>query len=187
MDLERKDQENRMMQKYLEKLFEEDAQKMENKHENQLKLRDDLAKFNADLLRRRELQKEQEKMMEMKVVEFQKAKAEREAAFEKEQERLRLEKEKETARMRALQERAGDEQAARDALRAKRAMEEAEREWRRKEAAEARHKIEVDEMLLNARTQQMQQKEHFLAVEAQRERAEFEKVGHVCDNSHCIF
>ena len=80
------------------------------------------------------------------------------------------------ARLRSQQERASDEQAERDALRAKRATEEAEREWRRKEAAEARHKKEVEDMLRAARSQQMQQKEHYLAVEAQRERAEFEKV-----------
>ena len=53
-------------------------------------------------------------------------------AFEKEHERIRIEKEKEVARLRALQERASDEQAERDALRAKRAQEQNERQWRRK-------------------------------------------------------
>jgi len=38
---------------------------------------------------------------------------EREAAFEEEQQRIRIQKEKETARLRALQERARDEQADR--------------------------------------------------------------------------
>ena len=100
---------------------------------------------------------------------------EREAAFEKEQERIRVEKEREVARLRALQERASDEAAERDALRAKRAMEEAERDWRRKEAAEQRQKAETSAMLLKAREMQMKQREHFMAVEAARERAEFEK------------
>ena len=111
---------------------------------------------------------------------------EREQAFEKEQERIRIEKEKEVARLRSQQERASDEQAERDALRAKRATEEAEREWRRKEAAEARHKVEVEAMLKAARSQQMQQKEHYLAVEAQRERAEFEKVRTYHSNWVCL-
>lgn len=101
---------------------------------------------------------------------------EREAAFEKEQERIRIQKEKETARLRALQERARDEQADRDALRAKRAQEQAEREWRKKEAEEARKKAETEAMLIDARKNQMQQKEHYLAVQAQRERNEFERV-----------
>ena len=80
-------------------------------------------------------------MLEKKVLEYQKNKAEREAAFEREQERQRIEKEREVARLRALQERARDEQAERDALRAKRAQEQSEREWRKKEAEEARQKV----------------------------------------------
>ena len=101
---------------------------------------------------------------------------EREAAYEKEQEDIRIGKEREVARLRTLQERARDEQAERDALRAKRAQEDAEREWRSKEAGEARTKAETESMLKRARAQQMSQKEHFLAVQAQRERADFERV-----------
>ena len=115
-------------------------------------------------------------MLEKKVLEYQKNKAEREAAFEKEQERQRIEKERETARLRAMQERARDEQAERDALRAKRAQEQAEREWRKKEAEEVRQKAVTEAMLKAARAQQMDQKEHFLAVQAQRERGDFERV-----------
>lgn len=131
---------------------------------------------NDALLERKQLQAEQDKILELRVIEYQKAKAEREAAHEKELERIRIEKEKETARLRGLQERAQDEQAARDALRAKRAAEQAEREWRRKEAEEARKKALVEESLKVARTQQMEQKEHFMAVQAQRERNDFERV-----------
>jgi len=80
------------------------------------------------------------------------------------------------ARLRALQERARDEQADRDALRARRAQEQAERDWRRKEAEEARRHAETEAMLIEAREQQMKQKEHFLSVQAQRERADFERV-----------
>jgi len=64
----------------------------------------------------------------------------------------------------------------RDALRAKRAQEQAEREWRKKEAEEARKKADTESMLISARKNQMQQKEHYLAVQAQRERNEFERV-----------
>jgi len=78
--------------------------------------------------------------------------------------------------LRSLQERAKDEQAERDALRAKRAQEQAERDWRRKEAIEMKKKAEMEESLIAARSVQMQQKEHFLAVQAQRERNEFERV-----------
>lgn len=176
LELERKDQENRLMQKYLDKLCEEEADKLDKRHAEQLQLREDLHKCNADIIKRKELSKEQEMMLEKKVLQYQKDKAEREAAFEREQERQRIEKEREVARLRALQERARDEQAERDALRAKRAQEQAEREWRKKEAEEARQKAETEAMLKAARAQQMEQKEHFLAVQAQRERGDFERV-----------
>ena len=39
MDLERKDQENRLMQKYLDKLCEEEAEKLEKRREEQNNLR----------------------------------------------------------------------------------------------------------------------------------------------------
>jgi len=176
LDIERKDQENRMMQKYLDKLCEEEADKLDKKRHEQQHLREELNHCNAEMINKKELEKEQNKLEELKVIEWQKAKAEREQAYEKEQERQRIEKEREVARLRTLQERARDEQAERDALRAKRAQENAERDWRRKEAEEMRRKAETEAMLKAARAQQMEQKGHFLAVQAQRERADFERV-----------
>lgn len=75
MDLERKDQENRVMKKYLDQLCEEEAEKVKKHHEQQTRLREELNKCNADLSRRKELSKEQERLLEAKVIEFQKEKA----------------------------------------------------------------------------------------------------------------
>jgi len=176
LELERKDQENKSKQKYLDKLCEEEAERLNKKRDEQQRLREELNRCNADIIQRKELTKEQEKLLDQKVLEYQEKKAEREQAYEREQERVRIEKEKEVSRLRAQQERARDEQAERDALRAKRAQEQAEREWRHKEAEEQRKKAETEDMLKHARSQQMDQKEHFLAVQAQRERADFERV-----------
>ncbi|XP_046553089.1 cilia- and flagella-associated protein 45-like isoform X2 [Haliotis rubra] len=175
-ELERKDQENIQMQKYIGKLMEEDQDMKEKRKAEQTDLREELNKANDEIIRRRDVKKLQEQAEELKVLEYQRQKAEREAAFEKEQERIRIEKEREVARLRALQERARDEQAERDALRAKRAQEQAEREWLKKEAAEAQKKADMEALLKDARSMQMSQKEHYLAVQAQRERAEFERV-----------
>ncbi|XP_074652941.1 cilia- and flagella-associated protein 45-like isoform X2 [Tubulanus polymorphus] len=175
-ELEHKDMENRMIQKMIQRYIEEDLEKLEQKKHEQAHHRDELNKANADMLDRKKLIKEQEKLAEAKVIEYMKQKAEREAAYEAEQERIRVEKEKETARLRALQERARDEQAERDELRAKRATEQAEREWRRKNTEEERKKHETEEQLKIARAEQMEKKEHFLAVQAKRDRAEFERV-----------
>ena len=66
--------------------------------------------------------------------------------------------------------------AEKDALRAKRNQEQREREWRQKEREEAVKKAETEQMLKIAREEQVQNKEHFLAVQAKRERHEFERV-----------
>ncbi len=66
--------------------------------------------------------------------------------------------------------------AAQDALRAKRNLEEQERAWRRKEKIEAEKKAQIDAEMRAARTHQIKDKLHFQAVQAHRERAEFERV-----------
>lgn len=126
--------------------------------------------------KQKELRKQQEIIADIKVLEYQKEKAARDAAYEAEQERKRIEKEKEVARLRALQERARDLQAEKDALRAKREQERKEREWREQEKFEAMKKKQIDEEMKLAREWQIKNKEHYLAVEAAKERSEFQKV-----------
>ena len=115
-------------------------------------------------------------MEEVKVVEYLKEKSKREEEFEMEKERAKIEREKEIARLRAQQERAKDTLAEKHALRAKRNQEAAERDWRRKQKEEALKKTEMEKQLRDARQEQVANKEHFLAVQAGRDRAEFERV-----------
>uniref|UniRef100_A0A8C3QRN9 Cilia- and flagella-associated protein 45 n=1 Tax=Cyanoderma ruficeps TaxID=181631 RepID=A0A8C3QRN9_9PASS len=100
----------------------------------------------------------------------------REAAWEAEQEQLRLGKEKELARLRAMQEQVQDWQAERDALRAKRNQEVAEREWRRQELEKARKKAELEQQLRQDRLEQVAQKEQYLAMQVEQDRQEFQRV-----------
>ena len=51
-----------------------------------------------------------------------------------------------------------------------------EREWRRKERNAAEKKALVNKIMQKARTEQISAKHHSMAVEAQRERVEFERV-----------
>lgn len=57
--------------------------------------------------------------------------------------RIKDEKEREVARLRELQEKAQDRQAEIDALRAKRAREQAERQAREKDRREAQKRAEM--------------------------------------------
>jgi hypothetical protein len=149
---------------------------LEKKRRVQHSLMEEVAKANEEIQRLKQLEVEQEKIAEKKVVEYLKAKEEREDAYQREVEKQRIEKEKEIARLRALQEREQDKQAEKDALRAKRHQEAYERNWRQKEKEEAHLKHQTEQELKEAREHQVQNKEHFLAVQAQQDRAEFERV-----------
>jgi len=176
LEQEKKDQETKAMLQYLEKLKHEDMDALIKKRDNQKAILKDVARANDDIQKMKDYQKEREQMEDMKVMEYLKDKQAREETYEKEKEQMRLEKEKEIARLRAQQERAKDKQAEKDALRARRNQEEAEREWRKKMKEEASKKASMESHLREARKEQIQNKEHFFAVQAARDRAEFERV-----------
>lgn len=63
-----------------------------------------------------------------------------------------------------------------DALRDRRNLEAAEREWRRKEKEQTKKMLEQEERLKASRLQQITHKERMLSIQAGRERAEFERL-----------
>ena len=75
IELEQKDQENQMMKQYLNKLCEEEAEKIAKKREEQAALRHELITCNTEIQKRRELAKEQEKLIDQRVIQFQEEKA----------------------------------------------------------------------------------------------------------------
>ncbi|XP_017901850.1 PREDICTED: cilia- and flagella-associated protein 45 isoform X6 [Capra hircus] len=197
---EQREQEKEQMLEYMEKLQEEDLRvtglhrscqvlpatkpsdavglegDLEQRHQQKLKMQAEIKRINDETQRQKAELLAQEKLADQMVMEFTKKKMAREAEFEAEQERIRREKEKEIARLRAMQEKAQDYQAEKDALRAKRNQEFADREWRRKEKENAQKKLETEAMLRKSRLEQVAFKEHTLAVQVQRDRDEFERI-----------
>lgn len=88
----------------------------------------------------KESKKKEEKDLEQQIVEYNRQKAIREEEQTAELKRIHDEKEKEVQRLRDLQEKAQDRQSEIDALRAKRAFEESERQARDKARKEMEHK-----------------------------------------------
>merc|ERR1712178_402856 len=74
---------------------------------------------------------------------------------------------------------ASDKKSELDALRAKRAMEEYEREWRQKERAAIEKQKMQNKILHEARVQQKKEKERRLEGVAKAEREEFDRIVHV--------
>lgn len=176
LEQEKKDQETKAMLQYLEKLKQEDMAALVNKRNVQKAVMQDVARANEEILAQKEQQNARAQMEDAKVMEYLKEKALREEEYDRDKEISRIEREKEIARLLQQQERASDEQAEKNALRARRNQEEAEREWRRKEKEEAMKKAHMEKNLKDARRTQVSDKEHFLAVQAARERTEFERV-----------
>lgn len=96
---------------------------------------------NQIALRKKAEKVAQERDEEMKVVQYNRERDAREEARLAEERRIKEEKELEVTRLRALQEKAADRQAEIDALRAKRAFEEGERQTRAKEKADHEKRI----------------------------------------------
>ncbi|XP_022602067.1 cilia- and flagella-associated protein 45 [Seriola dumerili] len=173
---EMKELERQQIRENQEKMTLEDLKTLEKKKEEQQRLHEEVLRINAETMQAKEQRREEEKMADKRDMEFIKKKMEREAEYEAEQRRIKKEKELEIARLRARQEKAKDYKAEQDDLRARRNQEIMDREWRRKEKEMAVKKSKEEAMLRAARLEQVHCKEHFLSIEAGREKAEFERV-----------
>lgn len=123
------------------------------------------------------LRKKQEEVEEdMRIAEYLKAKDAREREMELEQERVRAEREKEIARLRAMQEKAQDRQAALDELRAKRYQEQRDRQWRQKQLDEAARLDAMKREINDARERQRSEKERRLIEQAVLEKEEHQRL-----------
>uniref|UniRef100_A0A8B9K4Y5 Cilia- and flagella-associated protein 45 n=1 Tax=Astyanax mexicanus TaxID=7994 RepID=A0A8B9K4Y5_ASTMX len=176
LEEEVKEQEGQQMLENMERMQMEELETMEKKKEEQKRLLLEIKKINEVNILAKERRKEEERLADLRALEYTRKKLERDAEYEAEQIRVKKEKEKDVARLRALQERDRDHKAEQDELRARRNQQAAEREWRRKESEQARRKQEENERLKAARLEQVIHKEHMLSIEAGRERAELERV-----------
>ena len=74
LEAERKDQETQAMLQYLEKLQEEDMTALQRKRETQHKLMEEVAQCNEEIQGLKLRQREQEKLEDLKVMEYLKEK-----------------------------------------------------------------------------------------------------------------
>ncbi|KAF3692974.1 Cilia- and flagella-associated protein 45 [Channa argus] len=173
---EMKEQERQQIRENQERMILEDLKALEKKRAEQKLLQEEVMRINAEAMRAKEQRREEEKLEDMKDMDYIRKKLEREAEYEAEQRQMKKEKELEIARLRAKQERAKDYKAEQDELRARRNQEITDRKWRMIEKELAEKKAREEAMLRAARLEQVHHKEHFLSIEAGREKAEFERV-----------
>uniref|UniRef100_A0A7S1L779 Cilia- and flagella-associated protein 45 n=1 Tax=Alexandrium catenella TaxID=2925 RepID=A0A7S1L779_ALECA len=173
---EQRDQERSFILKQIEALKAEEVEQQVQKKMAAERLMQEVNTANSAAMKIKEEKMLAEKLEEQKVIEYQDHKELRERQLEEEKVRIAQEKEKETAKLRAMQEKAQDKAAEMDALRAKRAMEAAERNARTKERMEKERLESINQELTHARRQQQSEKERRLAEQAKYERDEFERI-----------
>nr|CAD7259351.1 unnamed protein product [Timema shepardi] len=169
-------QECRMINEAQMAMQLDDLKNQKKRVEEQQKMREELRKVNEQLLYFQDLEREEERIADLRVQEYMKQKAKREAAREEELKLQKMAKEREIARLRALQQRQQDLQAEMDELNAQRIQDEVEREWRKKEREAAKKKAEEDIAMKKARELQIQDRRRMQALEIAREKKEFESV-----------
>merc|ERR1719262_1817571 len=130
---EHRDQERTYILRQIDALKEEEGEQQKAKKVAAKRLMDEVNEANSAAMRIKEEKMLAEKLEDQKILDYQKAREMREREAEEEKMRAAAEREKETAKLRAMQEKAADKAAEMDALRAKRAMEAAERVAREKE------------------------------------------------------
>merc|ERR1712125_308467 len=173
---ESRDQERAFILKQIESLKAEEVEQHKQKKLASERLMQEVNQANSAAMKIKEEKMLGEKLEEQKIIEYQEEKYAREQELEAEKARVAAEKEKETARLRAMQEKAQDKASEMDALRAKLAMEAAERAAREKERMERDRQHAINEELSEARKQQQAEKERRLGEQAKFERDEFERI-----------
>merc|ERR1719183_1786587 len=156
---ESRDQERAFILKQIDSLKAEEVEQQKGKKVAAARLMLEVNAANTAAMKIKEEKMLGEKLEEQKIIEYQENKEAKEREMEEEKARVAAEKELETAKLRARQEKAQDKASEMDALRAKRAMESAERGARDKEAAECARLEAINKELNFARKQQQSEKE----------------------------
>ncbi|XP_050294792.1 cilia- and flagella-associated protein 45-like isoform X2 [Anthonomus grandis grandis] len=184
LEAERIEEESKMLNKALIELQKDEEKRQKAKIEMQIKMREEFKKANEEACRYRRLKAEEQRIADLRVKEFMRQKAEREEALEKEKSLLKAAKEKEIARLREMQEKSQDLQAALDEMNAARSQEEKEREWREQEKQAALKKQKMMEDLHVARAKQITDIRMTQARALARDEDDFKKVAKVQHELH---
>ncbi|RZC35120.1 Trichoplein domain containing protein [Asbolus verrucosus] len=179
IEAEKIEEESRMINKAFLAIQKEEQEKLKEKKEMQQKIRDELKKANTELERYKLIQKEEQRIADLRIQKFMQQKLEREMEREQELALARAAKEQEIIRMRNMQQRTLDLRAAMDEMNALRIQEEVEKQWRDKEIAAAKAKKEQQEMLKTEREKQIEDLKKAAAITLARDEDDFRKVAKV--------
>ncbi|KAJ3177449.1 Cilia- and flagella-associated protein 45 [Geranomyces variabilis] len=173
LEAERRDQETKAIIAQMEARNAQDLADKAAKIQVQKKLRQQVVLANQESLERKRLAKREEEEEDRKVLEYIIEKEKRETENDRIAREKKAERELELSRLRAAQEKMSDKQAQQDALRAQRAFEAHEREYRQKMLLQTERNLANEKALRESRATQQRARQHAIAVEAHKMREEF--------------
>ncbi|KAJ3227634.1 Cilia- and flagella-associated protein 45 [Clydaea vesicula] len=173
LEQERRDQETKQILQTIANMNEQDKKDKQAKIEKSKLLMQEVAKANQESTERKRLNKVKEEEIDKKVLKYILDKESREIENDRLLAVKKAEREKELARLRAAQEKISDKQTQQDLLRAKRAFESYEREWRKKEKESIEKEIRLSKELKEERLKQQHSRENAVAFEAHKLKLEF--------------
>jgi hypothetical protein len=172
---ERRDQETKMILTQIREKNEAHQREKGEKVIKSKKLMEQVAKANNESMERKRQSKVEEEDEDKKVLQYILDKEAREVAKDAEAAVKLAEREKDLARLRAAQEKISDKQAQQDALRAQRAHETYERDWRKKERGAAEKSVRMEKELREERVKQQDARDRAVAIESHKMKTEFFK------------
>ena len=161
------------MLKAIEEKTEQDKVDRLNKVKAQKALMKEVVKANMESIDKKKQEKFQELEEDRQIMEYLLKEEQKKVEVEKQAEGKKVEREQEIARLRAAQQRVADKQAEVDAVRAQRAFESYERDWRKKEKESAEKAVRMELDLREERVKQQRAHEYAIAIEAHKMKQEF--------------
>ncbi|XP_066587106.1 cilia- and flagella-associated protein 45-like isoform X2 [Prorops nasuta] len=176
MEFEKKQEESKLINLSNDEWKKDEIARMKMKEEENKKVRKDLNEGNEQLKRFKALEREENRIIDERIKEYQMKKAERDAKIEEEKKLAKQRKDRERTLVAAQTLQAYEMQAQIDEINAARIQEEVEREWRQREKEEALKKIELQRLLKAQREQQIDNKRIMQAIEIERDKMEFDRI-----------
>jgi len=175
LEQEKKDGEVKQMLKQIAQMQQEDVDEKRRKQAQQHQMMEKVLEANAISIEKKKQMKIDSYEEDKRLMQYRLDQDKIAEAKEKENEAKKAEREKELSRLRSQQQKAVDKQAQQDTLRAERAFEQYERDWRRKEKETAAKHAAMEAQLQAERAKQQGDREHAIAVEAYKIRQNFEQ------------
>ena len=174
LDEEVKIKERLWLQRKVEQERLAEERRLSSKLEAQKQLREEIIKANELATQQKSEAKARSKEEDLMYLEYQRLLAQKERERDEVEALEAANREQEITRLRASQEKANNKEAALDALRAKRALEAAERAAREKERRDKEIQAQINKSLSDARRVQQAEKQLMILEQARMEKKEFD-------------